>query len=285
MVSCSVVIVSHYTGPALFDCLKSIFVQRDLAEVVLVDNGNWPDIQARLLQMRLGEPRLKIVSGQGNIGAANANNLGVSQAQGDYLLFLNPDCLLPPDALSQTIAALDEIPGSILAGATIIGVDGSIQSGVDKQLVTPENMLCSISEFWSRKPKFAAPEGAYEVEAVAHAFMCIRAGDFKKLGGFDEGFFLQGAKEDLCMRVHTNSGKMICAGNVQVKRTHYLPSPVPYTDLEWLNAKDFMHYFTKHFKAKYYPGTMLLVHAAVLLRYTFLVIIWRLDPLLKMLKR
>ena len=100
MPGCSVIMVSYHTGAVLFASMKTVLTQEGLAELVLVDNGNPPDILARLQQMALMEPRLRIITGQGNVGYAKSCNLGVRDATGEYVVLMNSDCLLPPaDAL------------------------------------------------------------------------------------------------------------------------------------------------------------------------------------------
>src|ERR1700722_11537021 len=137
MASCSVVVVSYYTGPVLFACLKSVLRQPQLAEIILVDNGNPPDILARLQQMALTEQRIKIITGQGNVGFPKGCNIGVRQASSDFILLLNPDCLLPPEGLNNLMAALDTTPGAVVAGSWLLNPDGSEQRGGRRQLLTP----------------------------------------------------------------------------------------------------------------------------------------------------
>src|SRR5262249_49612244 len=103
----SIIMVSYHTGPILFASVRAALKQKNLAQVILVNNGNAPDVLARLQQMALTEPRLVIISGQGNAGFAKAANIGTEKATGAFLLFLHPDCLLPPDALAGTAAAFE----------------------------------------------------------------------------------------------------------------------------------------------------------------------------------
>ena len=46
MGSCSVVMVSYHTGPVLFLSVDSALRQPQLAELIIVDNGNPPDVLA-----------------------------------------------------------------------------------------------------------------------------------------------------------------------------------------------------------------------------------------------
>ena len=76
MALCSIVMVSYHTGPVLFVSVKSALQQPHLSQLIVVDNGNPPDVQARLQQLALSEPRLRVLTGQGNIGFSAACNLG-----------------------------------------------------------------------------------------------------------------------------------------------------------------------------------------------------------------
>src|SRR5271165_2563758 len=141
MASCSVVMVSYHTGPVLFVSVNSALRQTQLAELIIVDNGNPPDVLARLQQIALSEPRLKILSGHGNIGFSAACNLGAKQVTAEFLLLLNPDCLLPPNALTDMMDGFNEVAGAMLAGCWLPTPDGSEQRGGSRQFVTPMTAL------------------------------------------------------------------------------------------------------------------------------------------------
>ncbi len=87
----SVVIVSYYTGAALQDCVGSVLAQSGLSGLVLVDNGNPPDALAWLRSRAEADPRLRLITGHGNIGFAAGCNLGVAASAGELVLLLNPD--------------------------------------------------------------------------------------------------------------------------------------------------------------------------------------------------
>ena len=73
----------------------------------------------------MSEPRLKVLTGHGNIGFSAACNLGAKEVTAEFLLLLNPDCLLPPDALTEMVGAFNEVPGAVLAGCWLQNPDGS----------------------------------------------------------------------------------------------------------------------------------------------------------------
>ncbi len=273
MNDCSVVIVSYYTGPLLFACIKSVLRQKQLAQLVVVDNGNPPDVVARMQQLALGEDRLTVITGQGNIGFAKSCNLAAKQTNGEFILLLDPDCLLPPDALLQLMNAIKEFPDAMLAAGMLQNPDGRYLRCPQKEVITPVSILAeSLGVSTVRKISDVylhakTDEGISEVASVASACMCMRNADYQRLFGLDEGFFLQVAGLDMCMRVQKTGGKVISVP--QVKLT-YLPDKRKKKKIrfiEWQRAKGYMRYCKKHFEGRYVPGFLLLVYAAVIMRY------------------
>lgn len=280
MATCSVILVSYHTGPVLFVSVKSALRQKQLAEVILVDNGNPPATFARLLQMSLTEPRLKIITGHGNIGFAKACNLGAKEATGDFLLLLDSDCLLPPDALERTMAAFTDVPGAMLAGCRILEPDGSDYHDSRGCLLTPQifvSQTLGLDRLQKlrrmREPKPVPPTTTHEVAAISSAFMCLRRSDFGRLQGLDENFFLQVNAFDLCLRVRAACGKVIRVPQVMV--TH-MPGHAVYGALrfvEWQKTQGIVQYFKKHFRKQRIPGFLILVEMLLEIRCAVKVII------------
>src|SRR5947208_1339710 len=95
----SVVMVSYHTGATLWASLERVLADPAVGQVVLVDNGNDAATQAELARRAAATPRLIIVSGHGNVGFAAGCNRGARLATGQFLLLLNPDCLIEPGSL------------------------------------------------------------------------------------------------------------------------------------------------------------------------------------------
>ena len=97
----SVVMVSYRTGDVLFVAIDAVLArdQEGVAELILIDNGNPPEVVAELVRRAEAEPRFTLVGGRGNIGFAQGCNLGARHARGRHLLLLNPDCRLGPGAV------------------------------------------------------------------------------------------------------------------------------------------------------------------------------------------
>ncbi|MBI3631001.1 MAG: glycosyltransferase family 2 protein, partial [Candidatus Sungbacteria bacterium] len=177
--SVSVVIVSYHTGPALWLSIESALEQPECSELVLVDNGNGPGTLARLSAYAETEPRFRLVSGHGNVGFAKACNMGARMAQlGEFILFLNPDSMLPEGGLARAIEVFRDFPDNTLAGCHLVDPDGSEQRASRRSLLTPENAISeSLGLAMFRKSEerlnlqgTPMPEYAHEVPAISGAF-------------------------------------------------------------------------------------------------------------------
>jgi GT2 family glycosyltransferase len=107
--SLDIIIVNWNTGPHLRACLRSIRASDQtgwtLGAVVVVDNassdGSCDDLDAQCLP-------LVLMQNEANRGFAAACNQGASGLSSQYLLFLNPDTVLSPDALGRTLSFMGE---------------------------------------------------------------------------------------------------------------------------------------------------------------------------------
>src|SRR5437773_573278 len=102
----SVCIVNWNAGSYLADCIKSIKACEGgyLSTVIVVDNASTDESLDGLEQ--LGFP-LQLIRNAENLGFASACNLGAALADGDYLLFLNPDARLFQNSISEPLAFME----------------------------------------------------------------------------------------------------------------------------------------------------------------------------------
>ncbi|OGV97424.1 hypothetical protein A2W24_05615 [Microgenomates group bacterium RBG_16_45_19] len=109
--SVSVIVVNYNGDKFLTLLLSSITKQkyRDF-EVVIVDNASVDQSISRLKlwlkQNPLMAKKVKIIKEKRNWGFARGNNIGVAQANGKYLLFINTDTELEPEALGHMVTMI-----------------------------------------------------------------------------------------------------------------------------------------------------------------------------------
>jgi GT2 family glycosyltransferase len=96
----SVVIINFNTKELTAQAVKSVqdTVKKASCEIIVVDNSSDP---AECYQASL--PGVTVLTGVENCGFGHACNLGASHAQGDFLLFLNSDTVVNPEAIDRTV--------------------------------------------------------------------------------------------------------------------------------------------------------------------------------------
>src|SRR5882672_3628781 len=102
----SVIIVNYNVKYFLEVCLHSVMRAADgiACEVIVVDN-NSADGSCDMVRERF--PQVILVENKDNKGFSKANNQAVAIARGEYILFLNPDTVMPENFLADTTAYMD----------------------------------------------------------------------------------------------------------------------------------------------------------------------------------
>ena len=121
----SVVVPVYNKGPWLEACFQSLFAQTygDL-EIIAVDDASTDDGLERLRAM--GDPRLRIIAMEGNVGPGLAAQRGMDEARGEYILRADADDVQHPDRIAAQVAYLDEHPrcGALSAQMDLLGRPG-----------------------------------------------------------------------------------------------------------------------------------------------------------------
>ena len=268
----SVVMVSFHTGPVLFEAIASVLAQPVPLQLCLVDNGNPPDVVARLHALSLEDPRLRLITGYGNVGFSRGCNTGARAADGDYLLFLNPDSKLPPDALLKLKHYTKIMPPPCMIGARLLDEDGKDQRGCRRALLTPKTAFIEalgLHRFFpAERLNFNEEPVSISIvpmPAISGAFMFLSKQDFWTIDGFDEGYFLHVEDLDLCLRFRRAGGEIYFAPDIVV--THIGgTSKATKSFIEKHKARGFIRYFRNNFSSEYPAPFLWLLYAAVWLR-------------------
>jgi len=276
-VTATIVVVSYHTGSVLMQAIDAILAQPELDELVLVNNGNPPAVTEQLLRRAASEPRFKLLDGHGNVGFAAGCNMGVVACDSDILFLLNPDCVLPPNALGQLLCEFEQLPGQSLLSPLLVNADFTEQRGSRRTVLTPWRALVEWLGLYRLAPAHPyfrrfnqssspLPLTTHAVEVTSGAAMLIRRDLYRTLGGFDERYFLHVEDIDLCVSLRKRGGSAFVAPHIRV--VHYVSSSrSSAARVEWHKSLGFCHYFSKHFKGVYPPGFVGGVNVLVFARY------------------
>jgi len=203
----SIILVISFEKPKLVsEALASVFASDALFEyeVIVVDNAS-SEAAAALAPFR---GRLKVIRNSENLGFTRANNRGAAEARGEYLLFLNSDTRVFPEAFSRLVAFADAHPEAGALGPLVLNGDLSFQLSFGRP-------ISLFSEFWqkafaSRAARRADPLRlkTREVGWVSGCCLLTRREYFPGGKVFDEAIFLYFDDSELCARLR-KSGKKI----------------------------------------------------------------------------
>lgn len=206
----SVIIVNYNVKHFLEQCLCSVEkAARYLsAEIIVVDNNS---TDGSLAYLRPRFPHVKFLPNTENTGFAKACNQGLAAATGEYLLFLNPDTIVPEDCFTACTGFMKEHPGAGALGIRMLDGRGRFLRESKRAFPSPLTSLyklSGLSKLFPRSSTFSRyhlghlPENENnEVDVLAGAFMFIRKEVLDKTGGFDESFFMYGEDVDLSFRI------------------------------------------------------------------------------------
>lgn len=185
--TCSICIANYNGESLLADCIDSILAQDcDFAFEILVHDDASTDASLALLRERY--PQVEVIASTTNVGFCVANNRLADRARGDYLLLLNNDAALAPDALSTLLAqARLQSPPGIL---TLPQYDWESGSLVDRG--------CLLDPFYNTVPNLDPDRR--DVAMVIGACLWIPRVLWHELGGFPEWFESIAEDTYLCCR-------------------------------------------------------------------------------------
>jgi len=274
--TCSVVMVSYHTGPVLIESLRACLTQAQVDRVILVDNGNQPETLDSVRALAGDDRRVVIVSGHGNVGFSRGCNIGARHATGNYLLLLNPDCVLRPGVIRRGIDVFADHADAAALTVRIENTDGTEQRGGRRNLMTP--WTCVVEQFrldrlMPHHPHFQRMNlneteplaQVTPVPCISGAFMLMPRHVFDAVGGMDEDYFLHVEDVDFCMRLQKRGGLILYvpdAAVTHVKSTsHVFPLVV-----EWHKSVSATKYFRKHFRPQYPDFVLRIIELALFAR-------------------
>jgi GT2 family glycosyltransferase len=211
----SVILVNYNDRTHLPACLSSLdsALAGLSAEVILVDNQSTdgsPDL------VRSSFPWVRLVESERNVGYPAANNAGLRQSRGEYILFLNTDTIVPKAAAAALLTEMKSRTEVGAIGPALVNEAGRFQvsfgKGVDfwseirqKLFLNPYYRLALRH---SRRPR--------EAGWLSGACLLARRAAIEAASLFDEGFFLYFEDIDLCRRIAGLGFKLIFYPAVQV---------------------------------------------------------------------
>jgi len=280
MPNVSAIIVNYNTGPILNETVNLLLGSASVAEVIVVDNDSTDHSMAEIERLADSQSLLMCIRNSKNLGFAKACNIAIAAAgENDYLLFLNPDCLIDRDALETLLACIKSSPHVGMAGPLILNPDGTEQAGGRRAVPTPWRSFIrtfGLFRFSERYPRLFSdfllhqqplPDGPVEVEAISGSCMLVRRAVLEDVGLLDAEYFLHCEDLDWCMRFRQRGWKIMFVPDARVVHHKGTCSKTRPIFVEWHKHKGMMRFYGKFFRHQY-PGILMwIVATGVWLRF------------------
>ena len=178
----------------------------------IVDNKS-PDDSIAILEKGLSDlPNVHLIAAERNGGFGYGNNRVINrilsgEIEAEYLYFLNPDAIPEPGSINMMLSFLDEHRDVGVVGSGLINEDGS---HTDSMYRFP-SLLSEIESALALGPVSRLLRGSRQslgllpgpqpVDWVAGTSFMVRTDVIRRVGGFDEDFFLYWEEVELCHRI------------------------------------------------------------------------------------
>ncbi len=211
----SIIIVSYKVRRLLLGCLRTLEEAcRGLDhEIIVVDNASG---DGTVEALRRTYPHIKVMENPENVGFAAANNQAYAVSRGGFVLMLNPDTAVRPDAVRNVLDFMKRTPDAGLAGCRQLGVDHRPQHSIRAFHTVGGNLMAALglgrllpgareADYYCKEP--------FPIGYPSGAFMMLRR---EALGGerpLSESYYMYSEEPDLALRLRRRGW-----------RTYFVPS-------------------------------------------------------------
>lgn len=171
------------------------------------------------------------------------HNAAFAQCRQPFFCPLNPDIEITGNPFPQLLSALDE-RGVALVAPLILAPDGRVEDSVRR---FPGVFSLLRKAVGGNDGRYQVTPGQHDFypEWVAGMFMLFGSAYFKRLGGFDEHFFLYYEDVDICVRAWRQGMQILVCPQVAVIHDARRDSHRSLRHLRW-HLKSMARYFLKH---------------------------------------
>lgn len=216
-----VLLVNYNNGHLLDELARTLASASSGIEVdlLVVDNASTDGSAARLPSYF---PSARIVVNDVNVGFGRANNQLLPHAKSDYLLLLNTDAFVAPDALVASLDYMAAHPQCGVLGARLVGRDGGLQPSC-RYFPTPTNVFLARTGLARFFPWLRGVDAmdwdhatARSCDWVPGCYYLVRRAVVERVGLFDPRYFLYFEEVDHCKRVKAAGWTAVYCPQVRV---------------------------------------------------------------------
>ena len=212
----SALIVTRNTKELLLESLRAFYATADVpVEAVVVDNASTDGSGAAVTAEF---PKATVLLESKNLGYGRAANVGLERCKGRFVLLLNPDVTLDPQAVGRLSDFLLTRPDAGAVGPRLQMADGTLDPTARRAFPVPSTLFYStvgLNRLFPRSPRFGRynmghvdASDVHEMDAGTADCLMLRRTAIDRIGFFDPRYFMFGEDLDLCYRLKLGGWKV-----------------------------------------------------------------------------
>jgi GT2 family glycosyltransferase len=272
----SICIVTFQACELLRACLKSIYQNTAICfEVIVIDNSSRDGVGQML---SIDYPDVQYIQNPTNLGFTHPMNQGLQIGQGRYLLLLNPDTQVLPQAIDNLVSFMEIHPEAGVCGPKVLNKDLTLQKPCRRGESTPWAVITyftGLSALFPRSRLFSQYLMTYKdenfphlVDGVAGSCMMVRRAVIEQIGYLDERFFAYQEDADYCYRARQVGWKVYYVPQAMIMHYGGMGGSrvEPYRSIyEW--HRSYFFYYNKNLAKNYFFLINWLYYLAMLLKF------------------
>ncbi|MEE9572243.1 MAG: glycosyltransferase family 2 protein [Candidatus Neomarinimicrobiota bacterium] len=210
MTSVSIIIVTYNSEKEIIKCINSLLPQlNDFdGKIIIIDNDSTDETISFIRD--IDSKSISIIQNKENFGYTKANNQGIKNAKGDYILFLNPDTIVPNSTIKNLLNEIKDDKNLGVIAPQLRFPDGEIQNSCRRfprrrdilyETIGLSKVFNNSEEFNYWKMGDFDHKKSSLVDQPAGAALLIPKIIFNEIGLLDEQFPMFFSDVDLCKRI------------------------------------------------------------------------------------
>lgn len=240
MLTVSIVLYHPKWEQEVLPLLRTLLQVRDLERLYLIDNS--PEDSGHVLTP---DSRVEYRHMGRNLGYGAAHNIALRETKAEYHLVLNSDIILRAEDVDAMVSHMAEHTEIAAMMPHVVGPDGRYQ-GLCRTLPSPWDLIRRRFLHLSSRNVIAErdiPVQGLDIPYLSGCFMLLRTEAVRRVGYFDERFFMYPEDIDLSRRLH-ETGRTLYWPQVRIVHNHQRASYHSMRML-WIHAVNMCRYFNK----------------------------------------
>ncbi len=208
----SISIVSHGQGNLVGEVLGDLARIGESVRIEVILTKNLPE--SLPFSVEDFQYSLRVIENIVPKGFGANHNAAFQLAVGEWFCVLNPDIRMPENRFPILLKEIERQQAAVIAPA-VLSPTGKIEDSI-RRFPTPISLVGKMLGRGGGQYSFEVGDETFAADWVGGMFMLFRAEDYRRVGGFDEGFFLYYEDVDICTRLWKAGRAVLACPKAQV---------------------------------------------------------------------